>query len=155
MLFLALNNVNVQFRTEKLTQRFYIIVDILPTTSWSELINKREFANAVFNRNSEIFVIHVVALEAEVLIYLSQAAEIATPMQDKAPTKILVKYIEYVDVFSFDLVLELSKNTGINEHVIELVEGKQPLYGFIYAYSRVEQVSMKTYIKTQLKIGFI
>ncbi len=34
--------------------------------------------------------------------------------------------------------MELPENTGLNEHAIKLVEGKQPLYGPIYALSPVE-----------------
>ena len=51
--------------------------------------------------------------------------------------------------------MELPENTGINEHAIELVEGKQPLYGPIYCLSPVELETLKTYIETHLKTGFI
>ncbi len=51
--------------------------------------------------------------------------------------------------------MELSENTSLNEHVIELVEEKQPPYGPIYALSPVELETLKTYIKTHLKTGFI
>ncbi len=51
--------------------------------------------------------------------------------------------------------MELPENTGLNEHAIELVEGKQPPYGPIYALSLVELETLKTYIETHLKTGFI
>ncbi len=51
--------------------------------------------------------------------------------------------------------MEFLENIGLNEHIIELVEGKQPLYRSIYALSPVELETFKTYIKTHLKIGFI
>ncbi len=51
--------------------------------------------------------------------------------------------------------MELLENTGLNEHAIELVEGKQPPYGPIYALSPVKLETLKTYIKTYLKTGFI
>ncbi len=51
--------------------------------------------------------------------------------------------------------MELPENTGLNEHAIELVEGKQPPYGPIYALSPVELETLKTYIETHLKTGFI
>ncbi len=57
--------------------------------------------------------------------------------------------------FSFDLAMELLENTGINEHAIELVEGKQPPYGPIYSLSSVELETLKTYIETYLKTRFI
>ena len=51
--------------------------------------------------------------------------------------------------------MEFSENTSLNEHIIELVEGKQPLYGPIYALSPIEQETLKTYIETHLKTRFI
>ena len=51
--------------------------------------------------------------------------------------------------------MELLENTGINEHAIELVKGKQPPYGPIYSLNQVELVTPKTYIETHLKTGFI
>ena len=51
--------------------------------------------------------------------------------------------------------MELSENTGINEHVIELNEGKQPLYNLIYSLGPVELETLKAYIETHLKTGFI
>ena len=51
--------------------------------------------------------------------------------------------------------MELLENTGMNEHAIELVDGKQSLYKSIYALSPVELETLKAYIKTHLKTGFI
>ncbi len=51
--------------------------------------------------------------------------------------------------------MELLENTGINEHVIELIEGKQPPYGPIYALSPMELETRKAYIETHLQTGFI
>lgn len=42
--------------------------------------------------------------------------------------------------------MELSKNTEINEHVIELVDGSQLPYILIYALSLVELETLKIYI---------
>ncbi len=92
---------------------------------------------------------------AELLIYPSQAAQIAALQWDKAPTEIPAKYSDYADVFSSDLVMELLENTGMNEHAIELIEGKQPPYRPIYAFSPVELETPKAYIETHLKTGII
>ncbi len=46
--------------------------------------------------------------------------------------------------------MELPVNIRMNEHV-----GKQLLYGPIYTPSSVELETLKTYIKTHLKTGFI
>lgn len=51
--------------------------------------------------------------------------------------------------------MELLENTGINEHTIELVKGKQPSYEPIYSLGLVELEILKTYIKTHLKNKFI
>lgn len=48
--------------------------------------------------------------------------------------------------------MELSKNTNINKYAIELKEDKQQLYGPIYS---LEAKTLKIYIKTYLKTGFI
>ena len=49
----------------------------------------------------------------------------------------------------------MPKNTGINKHAIKLEEGKQPFYEPIYSPRPVELETLKTYIKTYLKTGFI
>ncbi len=136
--FLSLSNADVEFgELKKLTWRTYTAVEALPTTSRVKLIDKSKFARAALDENSETFVIHVSALEATT-IHPFQAGQIAALQWDKAPTKIPAEYSDYADVFLSDLAIELPKNTGLNEHAIELVEGKQPRYGPIYALSLVE-----------------
>ncbi len=51
--------------------------------------------------------------------------------------------------------MELPDNTRINEYAIELIDGKQSLYRLIYTLSPVELETLKTYIETHLKTGFI
>ena len=51
--------------------------------------------------------------------------------------------------------MELPENTGMNKHAIELIEEKQLLYGQIYALSLVELETLKIYIETYPKTGFI
>ena len=155
MLFLSLNNANVKFaELEKLTWKTYIVTEALPTTSQVKLIGKKKFAKIALNKNSETFVVYISALEV-MAIYLSRAAQIATLQCDKALTIILIEYSDYADVFLTDLGMELSENNGINEHAIELMKGKQLPYGLIYAFNPVELETLKTYIKTYLKIVFI
>ena len=103
-----------------------------------------------------MFVVHVAALELlEPALHPSQTPLIATLQQDKAFTKIPPKYMDYANIFSLDLVTELPENIGINKHAIKLVEKKQPPYGSIYRLSLVELETLKTYIETHLKTGFI
>ena len=49
----------------------------------------------------------------------------------------------------------LPERTELNEHAIELEEGKQPPYGPIYSLGPVELETLKTYIETHFKTGFI
>lgn len=67
----------------------------------------------------------------------------------------LVKYSDYINIISFNIVIELPENTGINKYVIELIDGNQPPYRPIYTLSPVELERLKTYIKTYLKTEFI
>ena len=90
-----------------------------------------------------------------IAIYCSWKAQISALIQDEALTKVSPKYIDYTDVFSFDMAMELPKNTGINKHAIKLQDGKQPPYGLIYSLRPVELETLKTYIETHLKTGFI
>ncbi len=154
MPFLALSNANFQFDAEKFTWRSYTIVEALPTSSRVKPIDKREFAKAALDENLKTFVVNISALEATT-IHPSRAAQIAALQWDKVCIEIPAEYSDYGDVFSSDLAMELPENTGINELVIELLDGKQPPYKPIYTLSPVELETLKTYIETHFKTGFI
>ena len=51
--------------------------------------------------------------------------------------------------------MELPKLTGINNHVIDLIESQQTLYGPTYSLGPVELKTLKTYVETNLASGFI
>ena len=51
--------------------------------------------------------------------------------------------------------MELPDNNGMNEHLIELIENKQPPYRSVYCLSPVEPETLKIYIETHLKTEFI
>lgn len=63
MSFLSFNNINIQFGTERLIWRLYIIAKALPTTRRVKLIDKMRFARTALNKNSETFVVHITALD--------------------------------------------------------------------------------------------
>ena len=158
MLFLTLNNADIQFAEKELTWKSYTAAEALPTTNQVELIDKKEFAKPALDEEFETFVVYVAAMEgplAGMAIHPLREAQILALIQDEAPTKVLSKYADYADVFSFDLAMELPENTSINEHAIKLQNGKQPPYGPIYSLGPVELETLKTYIKTHLKTGFI
>ncbi len=79
MPFLSLSNIDVEFaKLGKLTWSSYTAAEALPTTSQFELINKREFAKAALDKNSETFVIYVITLDllTAISIYLSRALQV-------------------------------------------------------------------------------
>ena len=166
MPFLTLSNANIQFAEKELTWRSYTAAKALPTTKRIELIDKKEFAKAMLDAKSETFMVHVSALEAPLsgmTIHLSRAAQIigsnpvqvAALKQNEALTKVPTKYSDFADVFSEKKALVLPEQTDLNEHAIELEGGKQPPYGPIYSLGLVELETLKTYIETHLKTGFI
>lgn len=63
ILFLSFGNANVEFvELGKPIWRFYNTVEVLFTISQVKLINRREFTKAALVKNSETFVVYVVAL---------------------------------------------------------------------------------------------
>ncbi len=133
MPFLSFSNVDVEFEElGKLIWRSYTTAKALLTISQVKLINKREFAKAALDRRSEIFLVYVTILELPIAmpIHLSRALQVVddstmTALQwNKALTEMPIKYSDYADVFSSDQAMELPENIEINEHTIELIEGK-------------------------------
>ena len=64
MPFLALSNADIQFAEKELIWRSYTADEALPTTKRVELIDKKEFAKAALDEESETLVVHVAAVEA-------------------------------------------------------------------------------------------
>ena len=92
-------------------------------------------------------------------MHFKSQAQIKAPVGallfNKAPTEVPTEYSNYNIVFSVKYAAELSENTGINEHAINLEKDKQLLFGAIYSLGLVELETLKTYIKTNLANGFI
>ena len=100
--------------------------------------------------------VHVAALEVtKMVVHPFREAQIGLLKADEAPTNIPAEYSDYVDVFSPELAAELPEHTGMNDHAIKLEEGTQLPYGPIYSLGSVELETLKTYIETNLKNGFI
>ncbi len=85
----------------------------------------------------------------------SRRAQIAHRKVDEAPTKVPNEYADFADVFYPKLAVELPEYTEINDHAIELVDNRQPLYGPIYSLEPVELEILKAYIKNRLASDFI
>ena len=100
--------------------------------------------------------VHISALEfplLKLLIHPDRAAQIASLLTKKVT--ILGEYSDFADVFSEKKAMVLPDRTDLNEHAIELEGDKQPPYGPIYSLGPVELETLKAYIETHLKTGFI
>lgn len=166
MFFLSLSNIKLLFGARKFIWRTYTIVKTMPIARKVKLIDGHEFTKAVFDETSETFAMHVVAWKtlSKMTIYLSgaaqvsrleEAAKLTTLQWNRTFTKIPTKYIDYTDVFLPDLIMELPKNTDMNEYALKLIESKQLFYRPIYTLGLVALKILKTYIKIHLKIGFM
>ena len=153
MPFLTLSNADVQFVEKELTWRSYTTAEALPTTKRVELINKKEFAKVALNERSETFVVYMAALNLTPGIHPDRAARIAFLLTEEV--RIPDKYSDFADVFLEKKALVLPECTELNEHAIDLEDDKQPPYGPIYSLGLVELETLKTYIETHLKTGFI
>ena len=116
-------------------------------------MEKKEFAATALNPKYETFVVHVASLNLISGIYPDREAQIAFLLIKKV--KIPGKYSDFTDVFSVEKDLVLPERTKLNEQAIDLENGKQPPYEPIYSLGLVELETLKTYIKTHLKTGFI
>ena len=105
------------------------------------------------DEKSKTFVVHVASLNLAPRIHPNREAQIASLPTEEV--KILDKYSDFTNVFSEEKALVLPERTELNEHAIDLEDGKQPPYGPIYSLGPVELETLKTYIKTHLKTGFI
>lgn len=81
------------------------------------------------NKNSKTFVIYIITLKfllvlANMIIYLLKTVQITILKQDKTLINILSKYINYANIFLFDLIIKLSKKTSINKNTIQLKKDK-------------------------------
>ena len=120
------------------------------------------------NANSETFVVHVAIQECEKMVLdlakkaqikaqsgAQSRAQVEALIFNKSPTEVPAKYSDYSNVFSVENATELSEYTRINDHAIELEEGKQPPFKPNYSLRPVELETLKMYIETNLANGFI
>ena len=125
----------------------------MPTIRRVEIIDKKEFVATTLNKEDKTFVVHIVALSVDSNVHTSWQAWIS--LLNVEQVTIPSKYPDYTNVFLSDSALELPEHTGINNHLIDLTDDKQPLYGLIYSLGPVELEMLKTYIETNLANGFI
>ena len=111
---------------------------------------------AALDADSKTFVVHVAIREwEEIPVYSKKSALVGVLLFDKASIEIPAEYSNNSNVFSAENLVELPKNTGINEHAIILEERNQPPFGSIISLGPVKLDILKTYIETNLANGFI
>ena len=178
MPFLKISNAYIAFGEEMLTWKSYTTNKALPTTKQVRLVDPKKFFIAALNADSETFVVHVAIREGEEMAMdpdrkaqieaqikaqsevhsraqIQDEAQVGALLFDEAPTEVPVEYSDYSNVFLAENAAKLSENTGMNEHAIELEEGKEPLFGPIYILGPVELETFKIYIEINLANGFI
>ena len=88
------------------------------------------FVTAALNLEHNTFIVHVAflssipSLSSTLLnadVHLSCKSQIADLIAKKALTKVFAQYVNFVDIFSPDLVYKLPKYTKINDHAIKLL----------------------------------
>ena len=81
---------------------------------------KKEFAAVVFHPKYKSFIVYIAVLNVNLCdkVYPSKKAQIAHLKADEASTKVLSKYINFADVLSSKLAVELPKYTRFNNHAI-------------------------------------
>ena len=128
MPFVTLSNVDVDFLDQKPRRGIYTTEKALPTTRYVELIDKKEFTAATLDPENETFVVHVASLNSIASPKSSllnfhpfHRSQIAGLIDKKASTKVLKKYVDFVNILSLDLTSELSEHIGINDYAIELI----------------------------------
>ena len=115
-------------------------------------MNKIEFIKAVLYKNINAFLVYVRSLELRMTIYLAKKTQIALMLTKKVI--ILVKYLDFANVFLKKLIKVLLEQIRANKHAIKLEKGKQLAYESIHSLSLVEIEIFKPCIKTNLAIDF-
>lgn len=87
------------------------------------MIEKKEFIAKTLNLKDEIFVLYLASINTDLDVYSFYREKIAFLKTDKAFTFDLPKYNNFTDIFSKNLVAKLLNHTGINNYIIDLIEG--------------------------------
>lgn len=96
---------------------------------------------------------YVAYLKAKILLHLAEKAQITLLLAKKVIVP--EKYLDFLNVFSKKLIVELFEYFNINKYAINLESYKKPPYRLIYSLGLVELETLKTYIETNLINSFI
>ena len=127
ILFLILNDANVDFLDWKLRWRTYTTQKALLTTKCIKLVEKKKFVVAAIELKYKTFVVFVTSLSPTLFnigVYLFYKPQMASLIAENLLIKVFAKYVDFTDVFFPDLVSKFFKHIKINDHAIELVDGQ-------------------------------
>ena len=153
MFFLTLSNADVQFAKKELILKTYTTNKALSTTRRVKLIDQKKFIKAMLDEKIKVFVMYISSLGLRMTMHLAREAQLALLLAKKV--NVPAKYSDFANIFSKNSANILPKRTRVNEHAIELEEGKRLSYGPIYSLGPVKLKTLKTYIETNLANGFI
>ena len=125
MFFLKISNADVSLSEKTLTWRIHITNEALSTTKQVQIVNPKEFIIVVLDVDNKKFVMHVAIRKQEKMLeHSKKQAQVRALLFDMAFIEVLAEYSNYSNVFSAENAVELPENTRMNEHAIELEEGK-------------------------------
>lgn len=122
--FYIFSNANVSFLDRELIWRIYSIVKALPNTKKVQIINRKEFVKIIWDPNKKNFVVYIATATSEMIIYSEYKAQITLFKADKALVSISAEYLDFADVFFWELIAVLLKHIKINTYAIDLKKGK-------------------------------
>lgn len=118
-----------------------------------EIMRKKKFVVVVLDTNNITFVFYVVTPVEPTIMLIYSSREIKVFFLTSMD--ILVKYLDFLHIFSSNSMAKLLKYTRMNNYSINLLEDKQLLYSSIYSLKPLELMILRTYIKTNLVSSFI
>lgn len=90
------------------------------------------FTATALDPNDETCIMYVASLVSfDFNIYLSNRAQIALLIQNRISIMVVLDIVDFTNVFSLDLTVELLGHIKIKNYPINLVEHQQPPYRYI------------------------
>lgn len=152
--------------SSELVWRTYIVAEAMPTTRRLEITDEERICSRDIiqgwqnlrathyhygiDEDDETFVLQIAAIGSTKVSSLSRSSDRFVHRQHRRNHRPLPS-----TETTLASVVELPEHTGINDHVIDMVDDKQPLYGPIYSLGPVELGTLKTYNETNLASNFI
>lgn len=124
-------------------------------TRYMKLVEKKEFVATAIDLEYQTLVVSIVFLAISNEIKFSCKLQIIILKIDQTSTIISPEYSNFVDVFPTELAIELPEHRKINNHVIDLMDGKKPLYRPIYSLEPIKWEIWMIYIETNLPKSFM